>query len=330
MGKSLRDVYGDALLRYGGENDGVVVLDADVSGSTKSGVFGAAFPQRFFNVGIAEANMVGMAAGFAAAGKIPFVNTFAVFLSTIGLIGARAFGSYSQLNIKFMGAYGGLSDSYDGPSHHSLEDLAIMRTLPHFRVYAASDEHQTGWLVKHAVETDGPMYIRLSRGETRTVYTLQTSFQDGKGMIVRSGSDVSIIACGVMVGEAVKAAEELEKKGVSARVVDMFCLKPLDEELILRCAGETGAIVTAEEHSVIGGLGGAVAEVLSRAGAGIPHAFVGVGDRHAECGPYDGLLAKYGLDASAIAAAAERAISMKKTALPAGEIPPGDHRAKER
>ncbi len=196
MGKAIRDVYGDSLLKYGKENENVVVLDADVSSSTKSGVFGKEFPDRFYNVGIAEANMVGIAAGLATTGKIPFINTFAVFLSSIGLIGARAFGSYSKLNMKFMGAYGGISDAYDGPSHHSLEDIAIMRSLPNFEVYVAADEYQTDWLVKNAVAVNAPMYIRLSRDATPAVYAADTKFETGRGMIVREGTDATIIACG--------------------------------------------------------------------------------------------------------------------------------------
>ncbi len=311
MGRSLRDVYGDSLLKYGRDNERVVVLDADVSGSTKSGVFGAAFPERFFNVGIAEANMVSMAAGLATTGKIPFVNTFAVFLTSIGLIGARSYGSYSQLNVKFMGAYGGLSDAYDGPSHHSLEDIAIMRTLPHFQVFVASDEYQTDWLVKQAIDVEGPMYIRLSRDATRTVYTPETKFESGKGMVVREGKDATVIACGVMVGQAVEAAEILSQKGIEIRVVDMFCIKPIDKELILESAAKTGAIVTAEEHSITGGLGGAVAEVLAAGGAKVTQEFIGLMDKHAECGAYSTLLKNYGLDAAAVAAAVERAISKK-------------------
>ncbi|WP_444643089.1 transketolase family protein [Caproiciproducens sp. R1] len=311
MGRAIRDVYGDSLLNYGKENKDVVVLDADVSSSTKSGVFGKAFPNRFFNVGIAESNMVGMAAGLSTIGKIPFVNTFAVFLTSIGLIGARSFGSYSKLNIKFMGAYGGLSDAFDGPSHHSLEDVAIMRSLPNFQVFVATDEYQTDWLVKNAIEVNAPMYIRLSRDATPTVYSADTKFETGKGMVLREGTDATIIACGVMVGQAVAAAEELAKKGVQVGVVDMFSIKPIDKELILESAKKTGAIITAEEHTVIGGLGGAVAEVLTAGGAKVAQEFVGVRDCHAECGPYSGLLKKYGLDVADVVAAVEKAIARK-------------------
>lgn len=311
MGRAIRDVYGDSLLNYGKENKDVVVLDADVSSSTKSGVFGKAFPNRFFNVGIAESNMVGMAAGLSTIGKIPFVNTFAVFLTSIGLIGARSFGSYSKLNIKFMGAYGGLSDAFDGPSHHSLEDVAIMRSLPNFQVFVATDEYQTDWLVKNAIEVNAPMYIRLSRDATPTVYSADTKFETGKGMVLREGTDATIIACGVMVGQAVAAAEELAKKGVQVGVVDMFSIKPIDKELILESAKKTGAIITAEEHTVIGGLGGAGAEVLTAGGAKAAQEFVGVRDCHAECGPYSGLLKKYGLDVADVVAAVEKAIARK-------------------
>ncbi|MEM1485384.1 transketolase C-terminal domain-containing protein [Oscillospiraceae bacterium PP1C4] len=311
MAKTLRDVYGESLVKYGKENENVVVLDADVCSSTKSGLFGAAYPERFFNVGIAEADMVGIAAGLATTGKVPFINTFAVFLTSIGLIGARAFGSYSKLNMKFMGAYGGISDAYDGPSHHSLEDISIMRALPNFQVFVAADEYQTDWLVKNAIEVDAPMYIRLSRDATLTVYNEDTKFETGKGKVIREGKDATIIACGVMVGQAVAAAEELAKKGIEVRVVDMFCIKPIDRELILESAAKTGAIITAEEHSIIGGLGGAVAEVLSSVGAQVVQEFVGLQDCHAECGDYRQLLAKYGLDVPALVSAVEKAMTRK-------------------
>jgi transketolase len=311
-GRALRDVYGEALKKYGAQNENVVVLDADVSSSTKSSIFAEAFPERFFNVGIAEANMVHMAAGLATTGKIPFVNTFAVFLTSIGLIGARAFGSYSQLNLKLMGGYGGLSDAFDGPSHHSLEDVAIMRALPHFQVFVASDEVLTDWLVKNAIETEGPMYIRLSLDSTLNLYEPGTEFQTGKGMIVREGSDATIIACGVMVGQAVLAAEELAQDGISVRVVDMFTIKPIDRELIIESAEQTGVIISAEEHNIYGGLGGAVAEVLAASGVKAIQKFVGVQDVHAESGPYDELLQRYGLGVDSVVQAVKEALAQKR------------------
>lgn len=231
MAKAIREVYGEALVKYGKDNPDVVVLDADVSGSTKSAIFGKACPDRFFNMGIAEANMTAAAAGMASVGKIPFVNTFAVFLTTIGLLPARALGSYSKVNIKMAGAYGGMSDAFDGPSHHALEDIAVMRTLPNFKVFVPCDAAQTEWVVKNAIEDPSPMYIRLSRDVFPDVYAEGETFEEGKGRIVRDGTDATVIACGLMVGNAMAAAEELAKEGISLRVVDMFCIKPLDEEL---------------------------------------------------------------------------------------------------
>lgn len=312
MGKAIRDIYGESLKKYGALNNNIVVLDADVSGSTKSSVFGKEYPDRFYNCGISEYAMMGMAAGMAKSGKIPFVNTFAVFLTTLGSLAARTFMSYSKLNIKMMGGYGGLSDAYDGATHHSLEDIAIMRALPDINVMVASDEATTDWMVKTAVETEGPMYIRLSRDAAPDCHPKNAQFEVGKGMVVKDGTDVTIIACGLMVSTAVTAANELALKGISARVVDMYCIKPLDVDLIKKCAGETGAIITAEEHSIIGGLGSAVAEALAKNGCIVPVEMIGMHDCHGESGSYADLLKKYGMDADAIIAAAEKAVSRKQ------------------
>lgn len=301
MTKAIREVYGESLLKYG-DDARIVVLDADVSSSTKSAIWGNRYPDRFFNCGIAEANMVAMAAGMAAAGKIPFVNTFGVFLTSIGLIAARTFGSYSQLPIKLVGAYGGLSDAFDGPSHHCIEDLSIMRALPNFEVYIASDAALTEWLIKNAVKRNKPMYIRLSRDSMPDIYRPDEIFEAGHGKIIRDGSDATIIACGMMVGNALQAAEQLDEMGIQVRVVDMFCIKPLDEELILQCAKDTGLLVTAEEHNIIGGLGSAVCEALCKNNVATRLGMVGLQDCHAECGSYALLQQKYELDASAIAA----------------------------
>ena len=300
MAKSIREVYGEALVKYGKDNKDVVVLDADLSGSTKSNIFAKACPERFFNMGIAESNMTTVGAGMAAAGKIPFINTFTVFLTTIGLLPARAFGSYSKLPMKMAGAYGGMSDAFDGPSHHALEDIAVMRSLPNFKVFVPCDAAQTDWLVKYAIEDPSPMYLRLSRDAFPDVYPEGETFQEGKGRIVREGTDITVIACGLMVGQAMKAAEELAKEGISVRVVDMFSIKPIDSELIVACAKETGAIVSAEEHNIYGGLGSAVAEELCKAGAQVPMGFVGVNDTHGECGPYAKLQEKYGFSVNSV------------------------------
>ena len=312
MPKSIRDAYGEALLACGRENSNIVVLDADVSGSTRSGMFAKEFPERFFNVGIAEANMSAMAAGFASAGKVPFINTFAVFLTTLGLLPARALGSYAKLPVKLMGAYGGLSDSFDGPSHHAVEDIAIMRSIPNYKVYVASDAAQTGWLIKHCASDPSPAYVRLSRDTFPDLYTGGEAFEDGKARIVREGSDATIIACGILTGFAADAADELAKEGISVRVVDMFCIKPIDVKIITESAEKTGAIVTAEEHSIIGGLGGAVCEALCEAGAAVPVTRVGLKDCHAECGPYKKLLEKYGLDKNAVAIAVKDVLTKKR------------------
>lgn len=311
MAKAIREVYGETIKKYGELNKDIVVLDADVSGSTKSAMFGKEYLDRFYNCGICEYAMMGMAAGMAKSGKIPFVNTFAVFLTTLGSLAARTFMSYSGLPIKMMGAYGGMSDAFDGATHHALEDIAMMRTLPGVNVMVASDAQITDWMVKTAIEVKEPMYIRLSRDAAPDCHPADAKFELGKGMVVREGSDVTIIACGLMVSTAITAAEALAAKGISARVVDMYCIKPIDAELIEKCAKETGAVVTAEEHSVIGGLGGAVAEVLAKAGCAVPTEMVGMQDRHGESGPYKDILHKYGMDAEAVAAAAEKAVSRK-------------------
>ncbi len=311
MAKQLREVYGSVLAELGEANPDIVVLDADLSGSTKSKLFADRHPDRFFNMGIAESNMVSTAAGLAAVGKIPFVNTFTVFLTTLGLIAARGQVCYGNLNVKFGGAYCGMSDALDGASHHALEDISAMRALPNMRVIVPSDETSTRWATQWAVDHDGPVYLRLSRDTYPDLYPAGVKFEMGKGAIVRDGTDVTVIACGLLVHKAMEAAEELEKDGVSVRVVDMYSIKPLDAELIERCARETGAVVTAEEHNIYGGLGSAVAEVLAHAGAGVPTEFVGVRDTFTESGKYSELLAKYGIDAAGVKAAVEKVLKRK-------------------
>jgi len=311
MGKAIREVYGSVLKELGETNQNIVVLDADLSGSTKTAGFGKAYPDRFFNMGIAESNMVATAAGLSTTGKIPFVNTFTVFLTTLGLIAARGQVCYGNLNVKFGGAYCGMSDALDGASHHALEDIAVMRTLPNMKVIVPSDAASTRWATKYAAETYGPMYLRLSRDEYPDLYTEDSSFELGKGAIVREGTDVTVIACGLMVHKALEAAQQMEAKGVSVRVVDMYSIKPIDRDLILKCAKETGAIVTAEEHTIFGGLGGAVSEVLAWGGAAAPTEFVGLQDTFTESGKYADLLHKYGVDADGVATGIERVLQRK-------------------
>lgn len=312
MSKSIREEYGMMLAELGNTNKDIVVLDADLSGSTKSGIFAKAHPENFINMGIAESNMVSTAAGLATTGKIPFVNTFAVFISSLGLIAARGQVCYANLNVKFAGAYCGLSDAFDGSSHHATEDIAIMRSLPNMSVIVPSDARSSRWATAYAAEHRGPVYLRLSRDVYPDLYPEGTEFEYGKGRIVREGSDVTVIACGILVHNAIEAANALEAQGVSVRIVDMYSIKPIDRDLILKCAEETGAIVCAEEHNIYGGLGGAVAEVLAQAGAGVPTEFVGVHDTFTESGPYKQLLAKYGLDAAGVRAGIEKVLARKK------------------
>lgn len=311
MAVSIRDAYGAALVKYGKDNADVVVLDADVSGSTKSGMFGNEFPGRFFNVGIAEANMNAIACGFASAGKIPFTNTFATFTTSNGLLSMRALASYNNLNVKFIGAYGGLSDSYDGPTHHSIDDLAVTTALPNFTVAVASDEVVTDFLVKSAIETNGPFYIRLSREAMPKLYEEGTRFTLGKANRVLDGKDVTVIACGVMVSQALEAAEILRADGLDVGVVDMFTVKPLDAGAVIEAAERSGALVVAEEHNRYGGLCASVCQALAEAGKCVSVEFIALNDEHTESGAYSELLAKYGLDSAAIAGACKKAVARK-------------------
>lgn len=301
MTPTIRDVYGASLARYGLLDERIVVLDADVSASTRTGTFAQSCPERFFNVGIAEANMAAMAAGLASEGKIPFINTFAVFMTTLGALSARTFAGYGRLNIKFMGAYGGISDAYDGATHHSVEDLAIMRAIPGIQVLVASDAVLTDWLVRNAIAVNAPMYIRLSRDAMPPLYPEGESFTLGQGKVLRQGTDVTVMTCGILGSIALQAADILALDGFSVRVVDHFTVKPIDKDLVRRCARETQAIVTAEEHSVVGGLGSAVAEVLVRDGLNVPLEMAGIPDCYTQSGSYAALMAAYGLDAAALA-----------------------------
>ena len=309
MPKAIREVYGTVLAELGHENPDIVVLDADLSGSTKTAIFGKEHPDRFFNMGIAESNMVCTAAGLAATGKIPFVNTFTVFLTTFGLISTRGQICYGNLNVKFGGAYCGMSDAFDGSSHHATEDIAVMRSLPNMTLIAPSDETSTRWATKFAAAHKGPVYLRLSRDVYPDLYPADTKFELGKGAIVRDGSDLSVIACGLLVHKAIEAAEIMAEKGVSVRVVDMYSIKPIDKDLILRCAEETRAVVVAEEHNIYGGLGGAVSEVLAWGGASVPTEFVGIQDVFTESGPYKELLAKYKVDTNGVLNGIEKALA---------------------
>ncbi|NDL68743.1 transketolase family protein [Anaerotalea alkaliphila] len=296
---AIRDAYGMALKELGGRNPDVVVLDADVSNSSKSILFGKEYPERFYNVGVAEANMAGMAAGMSTTGKIPFVNTFAAFMLLRAADPIRSLACYGNLNVKFAGTYAGLSDSYDGATHHTLTDIAFMRAVPRMTVVSVCDPVETKKAVDAIAEYDGPVYLRLSRAAMPTIFDEGYDFTLGKGAVVKEGTDVTVIATGYMVHKALEAAEQLEDVGISVRVVNMHTIKPLDKELVVRCARETKGIVTVEEHSIYGGLGSAVAEVVGST-ARVPVEIIGVQDTFTESGDYETLLEKYGLSAEAI------------------------------
>lgn len=316
MSKAIRQVYGEKLASLGEFRKDIVVLDADVSSSTQTKFFAKTYPDRFFNMGIAEANMTATAAGLASQGFTPFVNTFAVFVSSIGYLPTRALACYANLNVKLAGAYCGLSDAYDGASHHATEDIAIMRALPNMKILCPADATATEELTQLVADTSGPCYLRLSRDVYPDLYPAGTKFTVGKGNTVRIGSDITVIACGILVHKALEAAQFLKKEGISVRVVDMYSIKPLDSDLVLKCAAQTGAIVTAEEHSVIGGLGGAVAECLVKSNIHVPIEMVGVQDTFTESGPYAELLTKYGLSSIAVADAVRRVIQRKNKEVP--------------
>ncbi len=261
---AMREAYGRALAEYGARNSRVVALDADTSSSTLSSYFAQRFPERFFNIGIAEPCMVDVAVGLALGGKIPFVNVFAALLSLRALEQVRTCVCYARTNVKLAASYAGLSDFKDGPTHHSITDIANMRALPEMTVIVPADAAEAAAWVPLVAEYDGPVYLRLSRAATLPVHGLgDIDLHIGRGITLRGGSDLTIIACGSMVGRSLAAAEQLASEGLAARVLEIHTLKPLDTGLIQRAAAETGAIVTAEEHTVIGGLGDAVAGALA-------------------------------------------------------------------
>lgn len=294
--KSIRETYGETLVELGNINKDVVVLDADASNSTRTVLFAEKFPERFYNIGIAESNMVSIAAGLASEGLIPFTNTFSFLLTLRAGDAVRSLVAYNNLNVKLAGAYSGLSDSYDGGSHQSVMDIAVMRSMPNMTVISVSDPVQTRWAVKEIAHNKGPVYLRLSRAEFPFIYEDKTDFEIGKGKIVRNGNDITIIATGYMVYKACLAAEELEKQiGISVRVIDMHTIKPIDREIIIKAAKETKGILTVEEHSIYGGLGSGVAEVVVN-NFPVNMACIGIEDKFGESGPYEELLSEFGLD----------------------------------
>ncbi len=308
LGLATRDAYGKEIVEIGKTNPNVVVLDADLSKSTKSESFFKAFPGRSFNVGIMEANLVGVASGLAACGKIPFISSFATFLICKGYDQLRMGVSFSELNVKVVGSHGGISVGEDGASQMSIEDIALTTSLPGFTVMIPSDEFAARALVRQAAEHKGPVFIRTCRPKAPIVHNEKTQFKIGKGIRLASGKDVTLVATGLLVFEAMQAAETLKKEGIEAGVIDLNTIKPLDEALLIEEARKTGHMVVAEEHQIWGGLGSAVARVLSQK-APCKMEFVAIQDTFAESGQPDELLEKYGLTAPAIVKAAKKLLS---------------------
>ena len=305
-----RDAYGQALAELGAINDKVVVLDADLSKSTKTNDFKKLFPERFFNIGIAEQNLMGTAAGFAATSKIPFASSFAVFAVGRAYDQIRNSIAYHRLNVKIAATHAGLTVGEDGGSHQMLEDIALMRAVPNMTVIVPADGVETRQAVLAAAAYDGPVYIRLGRPKVPVLFGEDYEFEIGKGVVLRDGSDVTLVATGIMVSKAVEAAEALATEGVTAAVVNISTIKPLDDAVLVAMAQKTGAVVTCEEHNIYGGLGSAVAEVLVE-NCPVPMARVGVEDSFGESGLPDQLLEKYGLTVENIVKKAKAVIARK-------------------
>src|SRR5579863_9402108 len=310
-GVATREAFGRALLDLGRENKNVVALDADLSKSTYTHFFAKEFPERFVECGIAEANMIAIGAGMASSGKIPFAASFSCFAINKGFEQLRATVAYPNVNLKVVGTHSGISIGEDGPSQMSIEDLGLACSLPGFTVFCPADEVATAALVRAAVEIRGPVFLRAGRMKTPIVYPSDQKFTVGKAIELTEGSDVTIIATGLLVAEAIRAQETLEAEGIGARVIDIHTIKPIDRDAIARAAADTKAIVVAEEHLVDGGLGVRVAQVVAETNPCVME-FVGIHDTYAESGTPEQLLDKYGLVARNVVAAVRRALARKR------------------
>ena len=308
---SMRDAYGNTLVELGKENPDIVVLDADLSPSTMTRFFAKEFPARFFDCGIAEQNMVGIAAGLASSGKIPFASTFAVFVPGRCFDQIRVSIAQPLLNVKLVATHGGISVGEDGSSHQAVEDLSLISSLPGFTVIVPADAIETAQAVREAASSYGPFYIRLARLKVPLVYTDDYRFKLGKAVVMKQGKDATIIAIGIMVAAALEAADSLKKEGIDCCVLNMPTLKPIDEAAIIKAATDTGAIVTAEEHLEHGGLGSIVAQIVARHQP-VPMEFVAIKDTYAESGKPAELLEKYGLTAKDIGRAVQTVLEKKK------------------
>lgn len=307
---STRETYGRTLVELGRQNKDIVVLDADLSSSTMTKFFSQEFPDRFFDCGLTEQNMVGIAAGLAASGKIVFVSSFAIFVSCRCFDQMRLYLSQSELNVKIVATHGGITVGEDGSSHHAIEDLALCCALPGFTVVVPADAIEAAEAIRVAAGEYGPFYIRLSRPKTPIVYHEGYQFTLGKAVIMRQGKDATVIAVGIMVAKALEAANILARQGIDCRVINIHTLKPLDEAAVVKAASETGAIVVAEEHLAQGGLGSRVAQTVAKEKP-VPMEFVNLGDRYASSGKAEELLQRYGLTARDIEESVKLAVKRK-------------------
>ncbi len=311
MARATREAYGEALKKLAAENPNVVVLDADLSGSTKTSEFKKVSPERFFNVGIAEQDLIGTAAGMSLAGKIPFASSFTMFAAGRAYEIIRNTVAYPRLNVKIAATHAGLTVGEDGASHQAIEDLSLMRGIPNMTVINPADCIEAEQAVIKAAEYEGPVYIRLGRMAVEDIYDADYEFEIGKGVELKGGNDAAIIATGIMVQESLKAAKILADEGIDVRVINIHTIKPVDADIIVKAARETGAVVTAEEHSIIGGLGSTVLEALSDI-CMVPVKRVGVKDTFGESGKPADLLKKYNLTADDVVKACKEAIELKK------------------
>ncbi|MCI8553644.1 MAG: transketolase family protein [Clostridiales bacterium] len=309
--KATRDAYGEGLVALGAELPNLVVLDADLAGATKTGMFKKAYPDRFFDCGIAEQNMMGIAAGLATAGKIPVAASFAMFAAGRAYEQVRNTIGYPHLNVKIGATHAGISVGEDGATHQCCEDIALMRTIPGMTILNPADYVEAGQALRAAVAMDGPVYLRFGRLAIPIIFNSDYRFEIGKGVQLTEGDDVTIVATGLLVNEALIAAEQLKNEGIAARVINMATVKPLDKAILAKAAAETGLIVTAEEHSIIGGLGSAVAEAACES-TPVPVIRIGVNDEFGKSGPAVELLQVFGLCAANIAARTREAVQAKK------------------
>lgn len=297
--KATRQSYGEALRDLGKENKNIVVLDADLAGATKSDIFQKEFPERFFDIGISEQDMIGTAAGMATCGKIPFASTFAVFATGRAYDQIRNSVCYPNLNVKICGSHAGVTVGEDGATHQMLEDINMMKALPNMTVFCPSDDVQTKWVVNEASKMKGPCYIRTCRLATNAIYDENQKFDIGKAIQIGEGTDATVFATGVCVSEALKAKEELKERDIDIRVIDVHTLKPIDEDMIIKCAKETKRLISIEDHSIIGGLGSIIADVLTEK---YPCMLtkMGIKDRFGESGKAQELMHKFEIDSDAI------------------------------